>query len=746
MADRLGDAEIGIKIRDLGISQALAGIRSNIQNGLTSVLTVASGNLLSGAVTQIADQVKNLVSAGISANAQFEQMTVSMATMLGSQRQSVKLMNDLRDLAARSPFGMLNVSQAATSLLATKQIAQDEVIPVLEKLGDAAAGSAIGFQSLPRIMLAVSQMLSAGKIAGQDMNQLAQAGIPAWSLLAKQLGITQAEARKLSAEGKLGAEAVRALIDGLGAGYEGLMQKQANSFRGLISQLRDLAEINMAKITKPIYDEITGVMQGLVKGAEGGGGLAGWVDVIAEKVQQVVQFIKEGFSSPLVAAAAKFAAIALAVTAILAAVPMIAGLIGHIVGLAPMLGLITAISAGVAGLVHLVQQAFAGPEGPMFRKQLEEIWSLIKEIGRNIKDGLVGAFSYVAQIIANTFGSTGSLQRWFNTALRSSLEWFRVLLKSISIFTSNWDLAWQFMRKSAQISIAYIGELMAHFFKTSVLGPLKGIDAAIVASSKELAKRLPSIYRAVIDYISRLFDIMFQQIARRQMAILRAATLQAMGATKAAEAVLSKALLNDNIRVMKEQVKATVELWRKLDSIPAKVGLAAAKAYWKEAGNTRPFERSDRIKKMEVELAKIWNQLQAARFEKNLVDFIAGLGLERFTPGALGEKIAGVALKVSGTTEGLFEEFLNLFQPDKPKAAEEEAQRKKADFVGLEELNKRMQAALTDEDAKRHKEVVKEVKRGADAADRGAKVGEAIVSGVFAVRDAVKGLSLGFGN
>lgn len=736
MADRLGDAEIGVRIRDLGIGSALQGIRQNIRGGLGNILSVAGGNLLSGLIQESVAQVKNLVSAGMAANAQFDQMTTSMSVMLGSQRQATRLMGELRDLAAKSPFEMTGITQAATTLLATKQVGEDEVIPMLKKLGDAAAGSAIGFEALPRIMLAVSQSLSAGRISAQDMNQLAQAGIPAWSLLAKQLGVTQAEARKLSKEGKLGADAVRALIDGLGAGYTGLMEKQSRTFKGLLSTLKDQVTMSMAQITRPIYDEVTNLMKGLVDGLGGGGGMQSIVDKIAVGVKKLVDFIKTGLQNPLVQIAGKFLAVAAAVLAVGAAASFIPGLIATLAGLAPMLVVVTGITAAMTGLVTLIQQAFAGPEGPAFRKQLADIWFLVKEIALNIKEGIVAAFNRLSGAVGSTFDKAGGLQKQFNSVFGAVIEGVRKAADALSILTSDWERAWKFLSIGAQAGISLIGDLFGYLFQDLVpyLAAESGnqLMQLFFYAAKMIALNWVDVFVKMIDGISAMFKEFFDhQVSRFKSLVSALESIKKGNYTKAlSDIVAAQYGLNQG------QAEGAGEKAKQ-----------AIKDFAMDVVNPsfRFFTPSQKTKSLAAQASELWAELTRVRGEKRVGRFVDGLGLDRFTAAALGEGFGKLLGKGEAGGRGLFQDFLNSFRSKELAGKEDAKKSQRTEFVGLSDLNKRIQSALTSEDAKRHKEAIGVAKKGVAAAEKGAKAGEAVAAGVAALTGAVKAIPWGFG-
>ena len=92
--------------------------------------------------------------------------------MLGDQAKAQELVNNLKSEAARTPFGMEDLAKGAQTLMAFGMSA-DEAQLRLGQLGDISQGDAVKLESLT---LAFAQMSSTGKLTGQDLNQMINAG------------------------------------------------------------------------------------------------------------------------------------------------------------------------------------------------------------------------------------------------------------------------------------------------------------------------------------------------------------------------------------------------------------------------------------------------------------------------------------------------------------------------------------------------------------------------------------------
>jgi tape measure domain-containing protein len=148
-----------------------------------------------------------IIAAGVMAiktAGDIESMGIAFETMLGSQEKANKLMKDLIDYAAKTPFEMPEIGQAARTLLAFN-VSAENILPTLSRLGDIAAGANIPMNDLALIF---GKVLSKGKLQAEELNQMSERGIPIMSFLEKQLGKSKAEIYKMGEQGKISAKFV----------------------------------------------------------------------------------------------------------------------------------------------------------------------------------------------------------------------------------------------------------------------------------------------------------------------------------------------------------------------------------------------------------------------------------------------------------------------------------------------------------------------------------------------------------
>ncbi|MEL7679181.1 tape measure protein [Elizabethkingia meningoseptica] len=194
-----------------------------------------------------ASALKGFVMELIDIRGEFQKTEIAFSTMLGNGGQAKQLMNQMVDLAAKTPFSLQDVSSGAKQLLAF-QVPANEVVDTLTRMGNIAAGLSVPIQ---RINLVYGQVKAKGKLMGDDLRQFTEAGIPMVAELAKKFGKTTAEISAMVSAGKIGFKDVQDVLFSMtneGGMFFNLMEQQSASLSGKISNLGDSFEQMLNKI------------------------------------------------------------------------------------------------------------------------------------------------------------------------------------------------------------------------------------------------------------------------------------------------------------------------------------------------------------------------------------------------------------------------------------------------------------------------------------------------------------------
>lgn len=182
--------------------------------------------------------LEQLIGTMIQTRGEFQQTEMAFDTMLGDTQKSQELVTQLINTAAKTPFDMQGITNGAKQLLAYGTSA-DEVNDTLVRLGDIAAGLSL---PLGDLVYLYGTTMTQGRLYTQDLRQFMGRGIPLAAELAKQFGVAESQVSKLVTDGKVGADQVKKAIESMtseGGRFGGLMEKQAATFVGRISNIED---------------------------------------------------------------------------------------------------------------------------------------------------------------------------------------------------------------------------------------------------------------------------------------------------------------------------------------------------------------------------------------------------------------------------------------------------------------------------------------------------------------------------
>lgn len=182
------------------------------------------------AAKRFSDQIINV-------RGEMQMLEASFETLLSSSTKSAEMIKQIKDYAVESPLSISGISKAAQTLMGFN-VEAEKVIPIIKQIGDISMGNQERFQSLT---LAFAQMSSTGKLMGQDLLQMINAGFNPLSEMSLKTGKSISELKDEMANGAISSEMVadafRSATEAGGKFY-GMTQKQAEGIRGLQAQLQ----------------------------------------------------------------------------------------------------------------------------------------------------------------------------------------------------------------------------------------------------------------------------------------------------------------------------------------------------------------------------------------------------------------------------------------------------------------------------------------------------------------------------
>lgn len=192
--------------------------------------------------------LKQLGSEIIRVRGEFQSMQTAIETMVGKDVAG-KIMPQIKELAKISPLTMTDMVGAEKMMLGFNIQAED-TIKYLKALSDISMGESSKFNSLT---LAFSQMSAAGKLMGQDLNQMINAGFNPLQVIAEKTGKSIATLKEEMSKGAISAEMVQqAFIDATSAGgkFYGMSENASQTINGQISMMQDAWDNALNEIGK----------------------------------------------------------------------------------------------------------------------------------------------------------------------------------------------------------------------------------------------------------------------------------------------------------------------------------------------------------------------------------------------------------------------------------------------------------------------------------------------------------------
>lgn len=251
-----GFGSTGVPEVERTLSGSLAKMGQAAQD-LGGRLSDAGGALTAGFTLPLGAAAVGAGAFALKAATSAETVEMGFETMLGSAEAAQAMMADLADFARTTPFELSGLQEAAKRLMAYGFAAED-VIPMLENVGDATAALGTGQEGINQVTRALGQMQAKGKVSAEEMLQLTEAGIPAWEFLAESIGTDTAGAMDAVTRGAVDATTgIKALTDGMGREFGGLMEEQAKTIPGIMSNIADsIQQPLMALKDSSAYDAL----------------------------------------------------------------------------------------------------------------------------------------------------------------------------------------------------------------------------------------------------------------------------------------------------------------------------------------------------------------------------------------------------------------------------------------------------------------------------------------------------------
>ena len=245
--------ELFVKI---GVKDEASGTISKLTSGLGKGLVTAA-KVGAAAVGAASTAIVALGKIGLEYNSQMEQYTTNFTTMLGSQEAAIQKVEELKKFAASTPLSMDDLAKGTQTLLAFG-VESENSTEILRQLGDIALGDA---DKMQRLSTAFGKASAAGKLSGEVVQQMIDAGWNPLIQISQAAGETMEETQKRMSAGAISVQELQAAMEAVTTGtgqFAGGMEAASHTTQGLMSTLEDNAKALVGEVFMPISDGLLG--------------------------------------------------------------------------------------------------------------------------------------------------------------------------------------------------------------------------------------------------------------------------------------------------------------------------------------------------------------------------------------------------------------------------------------------------------------------------------------------------------
>lgn len=381
LQDRLGGAEAA--------AERLANTTSNkLKNAFMSL---PGASFFANPIVALSTGVGVVAKLGM----ETEKTATAFRVLAGSEETSTKLLGQLNKYADETVWNRPEIQEAAKTMMGFG-ISAETVYKDLQMLGDVAMGDKNKLQSLA---LVFGQISSAGKLQGQDLLQLINAGYNPLLDISELTGKSVAKLKDEMSKGAISADLVRKAFEkatGPGGRFEGMINELANTAPGAFDQLKGKGSAGLLRL----YDIIQPLLIPAFRT------MGNVLDKVFAVLEGVLKFLIDygKWLLPVVAAVAAYNVAVNSTVIALKAWVAIQKILNVVMNLNPV-GLIVAGIAALVAVVAVCWNKFAG-----FRAVILTVWDAMKGFAGMLKDlvidritGLLTGIGKVGEALVKLF-------------------------------------------------------------------------------------------------------------------------------------------------------------------------------------------------------------------------------------------------------------------------------------------------------------------------------------------------------
>lgn len=221
----------------------------------TSKWTVAAGQLIADFAKKAVSSLQSVVKSGLDYNRSMESYLTNFKVMLGDEQLAAEKLEEIRRMAASTPFSLSDLTEGTQTLLQFG-VAADDTTGVLKRLGDISLGNADKLQTLVR---AYGKMSSAQKVTLENVNMMIDAGFNPLNQICDATGESMSALYKRISDGKVSFNELEAAVAAAtsegGQFYNGMLEA-SQTFNGRLSTLKDNVAALTGELTSGLFSAL----------------------------------------------------------------------------------------------------------------------------------------------------------------------------------------------------------------------------------------------------------------------------------------------------------------------------------------------------------------------------------------------------------------------------------------------------------------------------------------------------------
>ena len=498
-----GNAYKGI----LQIDNSLKGVLNSIDNAKDSFKKFGDYSVRLSSITDVIGKLSDGFKFLAGDSLKFEQTQLNLQTLLGGSAEAAdELVGKLREYGKNTVYDFNGLAEAQKTMMSFG-IESDKAFSVLQNIGDIAMGDNQRMQSLA---LAFSQATSTGKLMGQDLMQMINAGFNPLQVISEKTGESMESLKKKMGDGAISsdmlAQAFQWATEEGGLFYEGA-ERAADSVGGRIAKMKDTVEewkLSLFEATGGATAYIAEIGEMLVPIAQlspifsAVGASIKWTTKQWNKFRNAIRkgtlntvFDLSIINTAIVATGAFFKGLATVAKGACKA-------IGTAIKNIPIIGWIVAAVSAVIAVFKLLWEKSEG-----FRRLLFGVWEVVKTIvsylWKLLKGLITGIWEMVRPFVDTLKGYVSSL--WSSIVDGAVWLWE----KAVEVGTGIGDFfvgIWTWISTSAVSAFDWIVEKLGRvgtWITERLVKPIKQAFTGIWTVIKE-------VFNKIIDGLGKLFE------------------------------------------------------------------------------------------------------------------------------------------------------------------------------------------------------------------------------------------------